>query len=128
MSRDNPLAGKEYTSIWLGDIALDDRTVPIRVERGDVDGHQVWRFAAQTCEKIPALFEQHAERRRRVRPWVFRLARLMDSRFRVPGTHVRFGLDPLIGLIPGAGRYADRLHRACHAGRSEAAWGSPWHL
>lgn len=31
------------------------------------------------------------------------LARLMDTRFRVPGTNIRFGLDALIGLIPGAG-------------------------
>lgn len=31
------------------------------------------------------------------------IARLMDSAFRVPGTNFRFGLDPLIGLIPGAG-------------------------
>jgi len=31
------------------------------------------------------------------------LARLMDARFRIPGTNFRFGLDSLIGLIPGAG-------------------------
>ncbi len=31
------------------------------------------------------------------------LARLMDSQFKIPGTNIRFGLDPLIGLIPGAG-------------------------
>jgi hypothetical protein len=31
------------------------------------------------------------------------LAKLMDSRFRVPGTNWRFGLDGIIGLIPGAG-------------------------
>lgn len=31
------------------------------------------------------------------------LARLMDSQFKVPGTNLRFGLDGLIGLIPGAG-------------------------
>ncbi len=31
------------------------------------------------------------------------LARLMDSQFRLPGTKIRFGLDALIGLIPGAG-------------------------
>ena len=31
------------------------------------------------------------------------LADLMDSRFRVPGTSIRFGLDGLIGLIPGIG-------------------------
>jgi hypothetical protein len=31
------------------------------------------------------------------------LAKLMDSQFRIPGTEIRFGLDALIGLIPGAG-------------------------
>src|SRR5699024_2419359 len=32
-----------------------------------------------------------------------RLAELMDSRFVIPGTKIRFGLDPILGLIPGAG-------------------------
>lgn len=32
-----------------------------------------------------------------------RLARLMDSRFRIPGTGIRFGLDPILGLVPGVG-------------------------
>ncbi len=32
-----------------------------------------------------------------------RLASLLDSRFRVPGTNFRVGLDGLIGLIPGIG-------------------------
>ena len=32
-----------------------------------------------------------------------RLARLMDAQFSLPGTNIRFGLDGLIGLIPGAG-------------------------
>lgn len=31
------------------------------------------------------------------------LARLMDSRFRVPGTGIRFGLDSIVGLVPGLG-------------------------
>lgn len=31
------------------------------------------------------------------------LARVMDSQFRIPGTDFRFGLDGIIGLIPGAG-------------------------
>jgi hypothetical protein len=31
------------------------------------------------------------------------LARWMDSRFRIPGTDIRFGLDSVIGLIPGVG-------------------------
>lgn len=32
-----------------------------------------------------------------------KLASLMDDRFRVPIIGYRFGLDPIIGLIPGAG-------------------------
>jgi hypothetical protein len=32
-----------------------------------------------------------------------RLARLLDSQFRIPGTGIRFGLDGLIGLAPGVG-------------------------
>jgi uncharacterized protein DUF4112 len=32
-----------------------------------------------------------------------RFAELLDSGFRIPGTQVRFGLDPIIGLIPGVG-------------------------
>ena len=32
-----------------------------------------------------------------------RLAWLMDSYFRIPSTQIRFGLDGLIGLIPGFG-------------------------
>lgn len=31
------------------------------------------------------------------------LADLLDRRFRVPGTGIRVGLDPLLGLVPGAG-------------------------
>ncbi len=32
-----------------------------------------------------------------------RLTRLLDSAARVPGTGVRFGLDPILGIIPGLG-------------------------
>lgn len=31
------------------------------------------------------------------------LGRLLDDRFRIPGTGIRFGLDAVIGLIPGVG-------------------------
>ena len=31
------------------------------------------------------------------------IADLLDSRFRIPGTEIRFGLDALLGLIPGLG-------------------------
>jgi hypothetical protein len=32
-----------------------------------------------------------------------RWARLMDSAYRVPGTKIRFGWDPIVGLVPGVG-------------------------
>ncbi|GAB3294946.1 DUF4112 domain-containing protein [Hymenobacter tenuis] len=35
--------------------------------------------------------------------WVERISHLLDSQFRVPGTNWRFGLDPLMGLIPVVG-------------------------
>lgn len=31
------------------------------------------------------------------------LATILDDAFRIPGTQFRFGLDPLIGLVPGLG-------------------------
>jgi hypothetical protein len=34
------------------------------------------------------------------------LTRLLDSAVRVPGTSMRFGLDPVIGLVPGLGDVA----------------------
>jgi uncharacterized protein DUF4112 len=34
------------------------------------------------------------------------LARLLDAAVRVPGTNIRFGLDAVLGLIPGAGDIA----------------------
>lgn len=37
------------------------------------------------------------------------LANLMDNRFRIPGTTIRFGLDAIIGLIPYVGDIAGLL-------------------
>ena len=33
-------------------------------------------------------------------------ADLLDARFRVPGTNIRFGIDPLLAVIPGFGDLA----------------------
>jgi hypothetical protein len=38
--------------------------------------------------------------------WVERVSYLMDEQFRLPGTNFKFGLDPLINLIPGVGDLA----------------------
>lgn len=35
--------------------------------------------------------------------WVDGFSRLLDTKFRVPGTDIRFGADFILGLIPGAG-------------------------
>ncbi|CAA9305999.1 MAG: hypothetical protein AVDCRST_MAG56-5869 [uncultured Cytophagales bacterium] len=35
--------------------------------------------------------------------WLDQVTGVMDTAFRVPGTNFRFGLDPIIGLIPGVG-------------------------
>ena len=36
----------------------------------------------------------------------------LDSAFRVPGTRVTFGLDPVLGLLPGIGDFATPLFAA----------------
>jgi len=43
------------------------------------------------------------------RPWVGSLAEWMDTKFRIPGTDIRFGLDPIIGVVPGLGDTATLL-------------------
>lgn len=35
-----------------------------------------------------------------------RLARIMDSQFSIPGTDIRFGLDAIMGLVPGIGDFS----------------------
>lgn len=51
------------------------------------------------------------ERRRRqgLEPLFKWLALIMDEIVRVPGTNFRFGLDPLLGLIPGIGDTSSAL-------------------
>jgi hypothetical protein len=39
-----------------------------------------------------------------------RWAVLLDSAFRVPGTSIRFGIDALLGLIPGLGDLASPIY------------------
>lgn len=38
-----------------------------------------------------------------------RLAKLMDAQFRIPGTEIRFGMDGIIGLVPGVGDFISFL-------------------
>jgi hypothetical protein len=45
----------------------------------------------------------HREKISREFQWIERIARLMDSNFRIPGTRFHFGWDPILSLIPVAG-------------------------
>ncbi|WP_206454505.1 DUF4112 domain-containing protein [Aurantimonas marina] len=49
-----------------------------------------------------------ADHRRRLKR-VARVARLMDTAIRVPGTGIRFGGDSIMGLVPGVGDAAGGL-------------------
>ena len=56
-----------------------------------------------------------------------RLARWLDARFVIPGTSIRFGLDSLIGLVPGVGdlaMFAPALYIIARA----VTLGAPAHL
>jgi hypothetical protein len=47
----------------------------------------------------------HFARLQRLRDW----QRLLDTAFRVPGTGIRFGWDPIVGLVPWAGDFLTAL-------------------
>jgi Domain of unknown function (DUF4112) len=48
----------------------------------------------------------HASREERARARREAIARPLDSRWRVPGTGVRFGTDAVLNLLPGIGLLA----------------------
>lgn len=52
-----------------------------------------------TGTSAAATSRERAAQREQVRS----LARLLDSQFRLPGTQRRFGIDGLLGLVPGIG-------------------------
>jgi hypothetical protein len=69
----------------------------------------------------PAIFRSSAHDRASARPRdatpdevlvmerLASLARLLDHAFRIPGTQVRFGLDAVLGLLPGVGDVLSNL-------------------
>ena len=65
----------------------------------------------------------HHRRLERIR----RLTRLLDDAIRIPGTKLRFGLDAVLGLIPGAGDVVPALISA-YLIRESAKMGAPRHL
>ena len=49
------------------------------------------------------------------------LSRVLDTWFRVPGTNIRFGLDGIVGFIPGIGDLLGGAALLCWR-RTFAAW------
>ena len=35
--------------------------------------------------------------------WLQRMTAMLDTKFRIPGTSITFGIDPILGLLPVAG-------------------------
>lgn len=56
--------------------------------------------ARRPVEREPDLSQDQQEDLRRFADLI---ARILDTSFQIPGTGIRFGLDPLLGLLPGAG-------------------------
>ncbi|HEY8950840.1 MAG TPA: DUF4112 domain-containing protein [Rhizomicrobium sp.] len=54
------------------------------------------------------------------------IADLLDSRFVIPGTNVRFGLDGVIGLVPVAGDILSALISLYLISRASELGLSPW--
>lgn len=55
-----------------------------------------------------------------------KLAGMMDDKYSIPGTRIRFGLDSLIGLVPGIGDFATAaagFWLIVEAFRLKASWG-----
>ncbi len=74
----------------------------------------------QTAVLARALPMSHEQRLVRAR----QIARVMDNRFALPGTNVRFGWDSIVGLVPGVGDVATSavaliiVHHAWRTGAS----------
>lgn len=54
-------------------------------------------FDSDFDEQLPETVDRAAVKRMRV------VARVLDEGMRLPGTNFRFGIDPVVGILPGAG-------------------------
>lgn len=63
-----------------------------------------YRGAAANATIEPKVIPNSASDLAAQRLWIARyLAELLDRRFTIPGTSIRIGLDPILGLVPGVG-------------------------
>ena len=81
----------------MRDTVVDPYTEALREEAGKIPDPRLSDPAAEGPRSARA-FDHGAEIER-----LDRLARLLDARFGIPGTRFSFGLDAIVGLIPGIG-------------------------
>lgn len=67
-----------------------------------------------------------SERQRRAES-LDRLAHWLDDRFTIPGTDIRFGLEGLLGLVPGIGDTATSLLSLYLVAQARRL-GAPWRM
>ncbi|HYP50388.1 MAG TPA: DUF4112 domain-containing protein [Pyrinomonadaceae bacterium] len=63
----------------------------------------------QAATAAPSLPKRNAQQQVQIEESLETLSRYLDGLFRIPGTGWRFGLDSLVGLIPGVGDTATTL-------------------
>ena len=68
-------------------------------------------MTVEAARHLPARVGRRSRstRTKEISPAVRAAVELLDQRFRVPGTKIRFGLDALIGLLPGVGDFLGML-------------------
>ena len=83
---------------------------------GPIEGREVPQTQAEFSEDMQQLRQSRSKGRPNSRPlpsWVERLAWILDSAFRVPGTtDRRVGIEATVGLIPFAGALFDMVYKA----------------
>src|SRR3954451_7326672 len=69
------------------------------------------KIPKQTAQEVEweVLPPEEKTRKSQLEPLFKWLALVMDEFLRLPGTKLRFGLDPIIGLIPGLGDTASAI-------------------
>ena len=68
--------------------------------------------------RVEVLSEDDAQNREAIRRTADFLAKILDSAFTIPGTQIRIGLDPLIGMVPGVGDAIASFIGSARRGRS----------
>ena len=96
-------------------VALSVRTVQLQEKSG---GQQT----AATGSRVGSSSAGRKAKALQLEPLFRWLALIMDEFLRLPGTKFRFGLDPLLGLLPGVGDTASAIRFRIRLASGSAIW------